>query len=102
MGPVGRALPDPRRGDVTQEGTLPPQVTDGPADQGTAARPAALAAAVDAARAKTAEVLLAAQATAPGQEFTAAGQTLRRPVMTRHGTSAKVWAEDPAAGRAVT
>ena len=58
-----------------------------------------LAAAVDAARAKTAEILLAAQATAPGQQFTAAGQTLRRPVMTRHGTSAKVWAEDPAAGR---
>ena len=57
-----------------------------------------LAAAVDAARSKTAEVLLAARATAPGQEFTAAGQTLRRPVMTRHGTSAKVWAEDPAAG----
>ena len=58
-----------------------------------------LAAAVDAARSKTAEVLLAARATAPGQEFTAAGQMLRRPVMTRHGTSAKVWAEDPAAGR---
>ena len=54
-----------------------------------------LVAAVDAARSKTAEILLAAQATAPGQEFTAAGQTLRRPVMTRHGTSAKVWAEDP-------
>ena len=54
-----------------------------------------LVAAVDAARSKTAEILAAAQATAPGQEFTAAGQTLRRPVMTRHGTSAKVWAEDP-------
>ena len=40
LGPVGRALPDPRRGNVTQEGTLPPQVTDGPADQGTSARPA--------------------------------------------------------------
>ena len=58
-----------------------------------------LVAAVDAARAKTAEILAAAQATAPGGEFTAAGQTLRRPVMTRYGTSAKVWAEDPAAGR---
>ena len=61
-----------------------------------------LVAAVDAARSKTAEILAAAQATAPGQEFTAAGQTLRRPVMTRHGTSAKVWAEDPATGGAVT
>ena len=40
LGPVGRALPDPRRGDVTEEGTLAPQVPDGPADQGTAARPA--------------------------------------------------------------
>jgi len=58
-----------------------------------------LVAAVDAARGKTAETLAAAQGTAPGQEFTAAGQTLRRPVMTRHGTSAKVWAEDPAAGK---
>ena len=58
-----------------------------------------LVAAVDAARAKTAETLAAAQATAPGGEFTAAGQTLRRPVMTRSGTSAKVWAEDPATGR---
>ena len=58
-----------------------------------------LVAAVSAARSKTAEVLLAAQATAPGQQFTAARQTLRRPVMTRHGGSAKVWAEDPATGR---
>ncbi len=58
-----------------------------------------LVAAVDAARSKTAETLAAAQATAPGQEFTIAGQTLRRPVMARNGTSAKVRAEDPAAGR---
>ena len=58
-----------------------------------------LVAAVSAARSKTAEILLAAQATAPGQQFTATGQTLRRPVMTRHGSSAKVWAEDPATGR---
>jgi hypothetical protein len=58
-----------------------------------------LVAAVDAARGKTAGTLLAGQATAPGQEFTVAGQTLRRPEMTRHATSAKVWAEDPATGR---
>ena len=58
-----------------------------------------LAAAVDAARSKAAEILLAAQSTAPGGMFTAAGQTLRRPVMTRHGTSAKIWAEDPATGK---
>ena len=59
----------------------------------------ALVTAVDAARSKTAQTLAAAQATGPGQEFTAAGQMLRRPVMTRHGTSAKVWAEDPATRR---
>ena len=59
----------------------------------------ALVAAVDTARGNAAEILLAAQATAPGQEFTVAGQILRRPVMTRHGTSAKVWAEDLATGR---
>jgi integrase len=58
-----------------------------------------LVAAVAAARTKTAEILQAARATAPGQQFTAAGQTLRRAVMTRHGTSAKVWAEDPAGRR---
>ena len=58
-----------------------------------------LVAAADVARGKTAEILLAARATTPGGEFTVAGQTLRRPVMTRHGTSARVWAEDPAAGR---
>ncbi len=58
-----------------------------------------LAEAVSATRGKTAEILQAALAAAPGQQFTAAGQTLRRPVMTRHGTSAKVWAEDPATGR---
>jgi hypothetical protein len=58
-----------------------------------------LAAAVDAARSKAAETLAAAQATAPGQQFAVAGQTLRRPVMTRHGTSARVWAEDLAGRR---
>jgi hypothetical protein len=58
-----------------------------------------LVASVDAARGKAAEILLAAQSAPPGGVFTAAGQTLRRPVMTRHGTSARVWAEDPAAGK---
>jgi integrase len=58
-----------------------------------------LAASVDAARGKATEILLAAQSAPPGGVFTAAGQTLRRPVMTRHGTSAKIWAEDPATGK---
>ena len=50
-------------------------------------------------RRKAADALLrAARATAPGQAFSAAGQTLIRSV-TRHATSAKVWADDPAAGR---
>ena len=55
-----------------------------------------LAATVDSARKTAAELLLAAQAASPGQQFTAAGQTLRRPVMTK-ATSVRVWAEDPAA-----
>ena len=58
-----------------------------------------LVAAVNAARSMAAEILLAAQGTAPGGVFTAAGQTLRRPVMTRTGTSAKIWAEDPVGGK---
>ena len=58
-----------------------------------------LVAFVDAARSKAAEILLAARSAPPGGVFTAAGQTLRRPVMTRHGTSARIWAEDPATGK---
>jgi integrase len=52
---------------------------------------------VDTARKETAERLAAARAVAPGQEFTAAGQTLRRPVMGT-GASARVWADDPVTG----
>ena len=58
-----------------------------------------LVASVDAARGKATEILLAAQSAPPGGVFTAAGQTLHRPVMTRHGTSARIWAEDPATGK---
>ena len=58
-----------------------------------------LAASVDTARGKAAGILLAAQSAPPGGVFTAAGQTLRRPVMTRHGTSARIWAEDQATGK---
>jgi hypothetical protein len=53
---------------------------------------------VDTARKTTAERLAAARLVAPGQEFTASGQTLHRPVL-RNGTSTRVWAEDPATGR---
>jgi len=50
-------------------------------------------------RRKDADALLrAARATLPGQAFSAAGQTLIRSV-TRHATSTKVWAGDPAGGR---
>ncbi len=59
----------------------------------------ALAAAVDAARERAAQILQAALAAPPGTEFTAAGQTLRRPAMTRKATSARAWAEDPATGK---
>ncbi|MGH3407059.1 MAG: tyrosine-type recombinase/integrase [Streptosporangiaceae bacterium] len=58
-----------------------------------------LAASVDTARRQAATILLAAQSAPPGGMFTAAGQTLSRPVMTRHGTSARIWAEDPATGK---
>lgn len=57
----------------------------------------ALVAAADAARKAAAERLAAGQAAAPGQTFTAAGQTLRRAVTTR-AHARKVWAEDPCGG----
>jgi len=53
---------------------------------------------VDTARKTTTERLAAARSMAPGQEFTAGGQTLRRPLL-RNATSARVWAEDPATGK---
>jgi site-specific recombinase XerD len=52
----------------------------------------------DGERARTAELLTAAEATAPGELFTAAGQTLRRAVMSTESTG-RVWAEDPDTGR---
>lgn len=54
----------------------------------------ALIAAVDAARSATAERLLAATATGPGETFTAGGQTLRRLPTTRTNV-ANIWAQDP-------
>ena len=77
----------------------PPQVPDGPADQGTAARPARPGRRRRRRPEQDRRDPAGRAGHRPGQEFTAAGQTLRRPVMTRHGTSAKVWAEDPATGR---
>ena len=56
----------------------------------------ALVQAVGQARKAADALLRAARATPPGQAFSAAGQTLTRSV-TRHATSAKVWADDPAA-----
>ena len=52
----------------------------------------ALAAALDQARATAAALLAAARDAAPGEQFTAAGQTLRRPVLTTK--TQRVWAED--------
>ncbi|MCI2421395.1 site-specific integrase [Saccharopolyspora sp. K220] len=40
------------------------------------------------------DLLQAAQATTPGEVFTAAGQTLRRRVLVRPDGAAKIWAED--------
>jgi hypothetical protein len=49
-------------------------------------------------RARTAELLSAAERTQPGELFTIAGQTLRRTVMTTE-TTGRVWAEHPDGGR---
>jgi integrase len=53
---------------------------------------------VDAQRDATAERLRIAQEAAPGEVFTAAGQTLRRAVM-KTKTTGRIWAEDPEGGR---
>ena len=46
--------------------------------------------------ARTPPLLQAARQTLPGQAFTAAGQTLTRPVTK---TAGKTWADDPATGK---
>ena len=71
---VGGALPGQRQRRLAQEGPLPAQVPDGPTHPGTAAG-AARAGLLgrDAERARTAELLAAAEATRPGELFTAAG-----------------------------
>src|SRR5262249_9064592 len=55
----------------------------------------ALTAAAEAERAATAQRLAAAKAAHPGAVFTAAGQTLTRPVLATDSGS-KVWGQDPA------
>jgi integrase len=56
----------------------------------------ALVAAAEHARKAAADVLQAAQTAPPGQEFTAAGQTLRHAMLTKPG--GRTWAEDPQTG----
>ena len=58
----------------------------------------ALLAKVDADRQAAAERLRTAEATAPGQLFTVAGQTLRRPVRA-HASADRTWAQDPGSGK---
>lgn len=53
---------------------------------------------VDAERTRTAELLAAAEATGPGEVFTAAGVTLRRTAM-KTETTGRIWAEGPDGGR---
>ncbi len=60
-----------------------------------------LVAAAAAASAAARDLLDAATQAEPGQEFTAAGQTLRRAVLAR-GTSVRTLADDPAAASAAT
>lgn len=57
----------------------------------------ALATNVDRARKDAAELLETARSTPPGEEFTAVGQTLRRPAMT--AATPRIWAEEPTAGK---
>jgi hypothetical protein len=58
----------------------------------------ALLAKVDADRQAAAERLHAAEGIAPGQLFTVAGQTLRRPART-HASAGRAWAQDPGGGK---
>jgi hypothetical protein len=58
----------------------------------------ALVAWVEAERARTADLLAAAEATAPGEVFTTSAQTLRRAVMSTP-TTGRVWAEPADGGR---
>jgi hypothetical protein len=53
---------------------------------------------VEAERARTAQLLAAAERTQPGELFTAAGQTLRRTAM-KTETTGRIWAEHPHTGR---
>jgi hypothetical protein len=52
---------------------------------------------VTAQRARTAELLAAAEQTQPGELFTASGTTLRRAVL-KTQTTGRIWAEDPDSG----
>ena len=47
---------------------------------------------------RSAELLAAAEATAPGELFDAADETLRRPVL-KTKTTGRIWGEDPLSGR---
>jgi hypothetical protein len=58
----------------------------------------ALRTAVDNARVAAAERLQAARDTTPGEQFTAAGPTLRR-ARTVHRSAGRIWAEDPQTGK---
>ncbi|WP_327586842.1 site-specific integrase [Nonomuraea sp. NBC_00507] len=54
---------------------------------------------VDQRRMDTAALLAAARQTAPGDSFTAAGQTLFRATTSSRACSGKIWADDPATGK---
>jgi hypothetical protein len=58
----------------------------------------ALVSAVTRRRTDTAALLTAARQAGPGQEFTAAGQTLIRPAL-RHGAARKIWAHQPGSAK---
>ena len=92
---MGRALPDPGRGDRQAQSPAAPQVTHGrPHPRAPACLPV-LIQTVNERRAAAQALLEAARQARHGETFTAAGQTLTR-VVTRHGTAVgRVWAADP-------
>ena len=96
---MGRAVPGPRRRHrPARQGALPPQVANGPADPRADPGPSGAAGQGGRGRQAAAERLRAAEATTPGQLFTAAGQTLRRPARA-HASAGRIWAQDPGGGK---
>ena len=98
VGTLRLPLPGQRERRLPQEGPPATQVPDGPTHART---PPGAARSRPLRRARTApeaELLAAAEATTPGELFSAAGETLRHPVL-KTKTTGRIWSEDPKSGR---